>query len=155
MKAIIFDFNGTLFRDTDFHTKAWKQIYKELHPDGDGGPGEEFYCGPRNDQLLEKIAPWLTFEQRQEMSKYKESVYDDGNYLNKREMHKEAAKRLGIDISECVVIEDSVSAICHAREVGAGYIVAIGSEKKREEICRLPIDGFICDFKEWDYSIIK
>ena len=217
MKAIIFDFNGTLFRDTDFHTKAWRQIYKELNPGQGEGPGEEFYCGPRNDVLLTRIAPWLSSEQRQEMSKYKESVYrkiceenpekvymvdgakelmdelvrrkipfilasasikenidfyfktfslekwfdkestvyDDGSYLDKGEMHKEAAKRLGLDISECIVIEDSVSAICHAREAGAGYVVAIGPEKKREEISKLPIDSFISDFKEWDYSVIK
>ena len=212
MKAIIFDFNGTLFYDTVFHSKAWQQIYKELHPQEGNGPDGGFYCGPRNDVLLKKIAPWLSHDERQVMSRYKESVYrdickknpeqvrlvkgaeelldklkmekvpfllasasikenidfyfeafalerwfekentvyDDGTYLDKGEMHKEAAKRLGAEISECVVIEDSVSAIKHAKEVGAGCIVAVGREENRKNIMALGVDYFICDFTEWE-----
>ena len=217
MKAIIFDFNGTLFRDTAFHSKAWQQIYRELNPQKGNGPDGKFYCGPRNDVLLEKIAPWLSPEERQEMSRHKEAiyreickenpkqvqlvkgaielldklrtekvpfllasasikenidfyfetfalerwfekentVYDDGTYLHKGEMHKEAAKRLGVNISECVVIEDSISAINHAKEAGAGCIVAIGTEETKEEICQLPIDYFIYDFLEWDDKFME
>ena len=217
MKAIIFDFNGTLFSDTAFHSKAWQQIYRELHPQEGNGPDGKFYCGPRNDVLLEKIAPWLSSDERQAMSRHKEAVYkeickgnpeqvrlvegaeellnklkmkkvpfllasasirenidfyfetfalerwfekentvyDDGTYLDKGEMHKEAAKRLGAEISECVVIEDSISAIKHAKEVGAGCIVAVGQEENRKNIMDLGADYFICDFTEWDDNFMN
>lgn len=217
MKAVIIDFNGTLFMDTEFHTKAWQAIYKELHPNEDDGPDGSFYCGPRNDVLIERIAPWLSAQERQEVSRHKEAmyrqmcrenseqvqlvtgtaeflnklkeckipfilasasieenidfyfetfalerwfdkettVYDDGSYADKGEMHKEAARRLGIDISECIVIEDSASAITHAKEVGAGCIVAIGTEENRKEMIQLPIDYFISDFTEWKFEWMK
>ena len=217
MKAVIIDFNGTLFMDTEFHTKAWQAIYKELHPNEDDGPDGSFYCGPRNDVLIERIAPWLSTQERQEVSRHKEAmyrqmcrenseqvklvtgtaeflnklkeckipfilasasikenidfyfetfalerwfdkeitVYDDGSYADKGEMHKEAARRLGVDISKCIVIEDSVSAITHAKEVGAGWIVAIGTEENRKEMIQLPIDYFISDFTEWKFEWMK
>ena len=75
MEAIVIDFNGTMFRDTDFHTKAWRAIYKELHPNEGDGPDGSFYCGLRNDVLIEMIAPWLSVEERQEVSKHKEAMY--------------------------------------------------------------------------------
>lgn len=214
MKAFIIDFNGTLFMDTAFHTKAWQEIYKELHPGEEDGPDGSFYCGPRNDVLIEKIAPWLTPQERQEVSrrkeeKYreicerypeqvrfvkgteeflntlqekeipfilasasikenidfyfktfalerwfdkKETVYDDGTYVDKGKMHIEAAKRLGVEISECVVIEDSVSAIAHAKEVAAGCVIGIGSEESRGKIMSLGVDYFVHDFTEIDLA---
>ena len=214
MKAFIIDFNGTLFMDTAFHTKAWQEIYKELHPGEDAGPDGSFYCGPRNDVLIEKIAPWLTPGERLAVSRHKEelyrkmceknpelvqmvkgaeeflnhlkekkfpfilasasikenvdfyfetfaldrwfekemSVYDDGTYADKGAMHIEAAKRLGFDISECVVIEDSISAITHAKEVGAGCIIGIGNKEAQEKILQLGVDYFIHDFTEVNFE---
>ena len=214
MKAIIFDFNGTLFWDTCFHGEAWNKIYKELHDDEDDGPDASFYCGPRNEVIIQTIAPWLSEEERLEVSKHKENlyrkickenphhvhlvngaiefldklkenkvpfilasasikenidfyfeafglerwfnkgqtVYDDGTYANKGEMHKEAAKRLGCDLSECVVIEDSISAIAHAKENGAGCIVAIGNEETKEKILQMDVEYFINDFTEIDFE---
>lgn len=215
MKAVIIDFNGTLFRDTPIHTKAWREIYKELHPGEDNGPDGSFYCGPRNDVLIEKIAPWLNAEERWEVSKRKEAmyrrmckenpemvqlvkgttkfldelkvrkipfilasasikenidfyfetfaleqwfdkektVYDDGTYADKGEMHVEAARRMGVEISECIVIEDSISAITHAKEVGAGWVVGIGNEGAKKKIVELGVDAYIHDFTEIDFNL--
>ena len=214
MKAVLLDFNGTLFFDSGFHTEAWAEIYRELHPDEEGGPDGSFYLGPRNDVLIEKIAPWLNPEERQEVSRHKEAlyrnickenphqvqlvngaeeflnklkeskipfilasasikdnidfyfetfalerwfdkettVYDDGSYADKGKMHIEAARRLGIDLTDCIVIEDSPSAILHAKENGAGCIIAVGNEavKKREK--ELGINYFIHDFTEIDFA---
>ena len=214
MKAVLLDFNGTLFFDSGFHAEAWAEIYRELHPNEDDGPDGSFYLGPRNDVLIERIAPWLSAEERQEVSRHKEAlyrnickenphrvqlvkgaeeflnklkeseipfilasasikdnidfyfetfalerwfdkeltVYDDGTYADKGKMHLEAAKRLGVDISECVVIEDSPSAIGHAKENGAGCIIAVGNEavKGREE--ELGINHFVHDFTEMDLA---
>ena len=75
MKAVLLDFNGTLFFDSGFHMEAWAEIYRELHPNEDDGPDGSFYCGPRNDVLIQSIAPWLTAEERQEVSRHKEALY--------------------------------------------------------------------------------
>ena len=210
MKAVLLDFNGTLFFDSGFHQEAWAEIYRELNPNKDKGPDGSFYCGPRNDVLIQAIAPWLNEQERQEVSRHKEAlyrrickenphrvqlvdgaveflnelkerkvpfilasasikdnidfyfetfqldrwfdkeqcVYDDGSYADKGEMHKEAAKRLGANLEECVVVEDSVSAIKHAKENGAGCIIAIGNESAKDEIVKIGVNHYIKDFTE-------
>lgn len=212
MNAVIIDFNGTLFFDTDFHTKAWSEIYRELHPGEEQEPDGNFYCGPRNDEIIKNIAPWLTPEERTEYSLHKEElyrrickrnpkqvhlvpgaeelldylkeqnipftlasasikenvdfyfeqfslgkwfdrdlcVYDDGSYTNKGEMHVEAAKRLGTTLSKCIVVEDSISAVSHAKSNGAGCIVGIGAEDARQNLIQAGIHHFIHDFTEFD-----
>ena len=217
MKAVLLDFNGTLFFDSGFHQEAWAEIYRELNPNKEDGPDGSFYCGPRNDVLIQAIAPWLNEQERQEVSRHKEAlyrrickenprhvqlvdgaamflnelkerkvpfilasasikdnidfyfetfelgrwfdkdqcVYDDGSYADKGEMHKEAAKRLGVSLEECVVVEDSVSAITHAKENGAGCIVAIGAEEGREKALKIGADHYICDFYEFDIMWLK
>ena len=75
MKAVIFDFNGTLFFDSGFHEEAWGKIYRELNPDKGKGPDGSFYCGPRNDVLIQMIAPWLSEKERKDVSRHKEEVY--------------------------------------------------------------------------------
>ena len=214
MKAVLLDFNGTLFFDSGFHAEAWAEIYRELHPDEDGGPDGSFYLGPRNDVLIQKIAPWLSEQERQEVSRHKEAlyrkickenphqvqlvrgavefldklkerkvpfilasasikdnidfyfetfalerwfdkditVYDDGTYADKGKMHLEAAKRLGVELSECVVIEDSPSAIMHAKENGAGSIIAVGNESVKMRMVELGVDHFIYDFTEMNFE---
>ena len=214
MEVVLLDFNGTLFFDSGFHQEAWAEIYRELNPNKDDGPDGSFYCGPRNDVLIQMIAPWLSEQERQEVSRRKEAlyrrickenphrvhlvdgavefldelkerkvpfilasasikdnidfyfetfdlerwfdkdmcVYDDGTYTDKGEMHKEAAKRLGVELSECVVVEDSVSAITHAKENGAGCIIAIGNENAKEEIMKIGVDQYIRDFTEMKFE---
>ena len=78
-------------------------------------------------------------------------VYDDGTYDNKGEMHLEAARRLGADISECIVVEDSLN----ARNNKAGMIVAIGSENTYPDLIRAGADRCIKDFTEFDYEWLK
>ena len=212
MKAILFDFNGTLFFDSGFHLEAWSKIYRELRGNTNDEPGVSFYCGPRNDAIIQKIAPWLTKEERDRYSQKKEAfyrqiclendeqlrlpsgaeelldylrgeripfllasasikqnidfyfqyfglerwfdkeqcVYDDGSYSHKGEMHLEAARRLGVAITECIVIEDSVSAVSHAKDNGAGLIVGIGSEAAKSELIRIGANYFIHDFTEFN-----
>lgn len=214
MKAVIFDFNGTLFFDTPFHLSAWEKIYKEYH----GDTAEKFdfrvYCGPCNDTIIQNIAPHLTKEQRMKCSVHKEElyreicmqnpqklhlsagaenlfkylneneipfalatasikdnvdfyyrtfgldcwferslcVYDDGNYEDKGKMQLEAARRLGIEFSKCIVIEDSVVAIKFAKENNAGIIVGIGDSENFPELLDAGADCCIHNFTEFDYS---
>lgn len=211
MKAVLLDFNGTLFFDSGFHLEAWAKIYRELCKTTDNEPGSSFYCGPRNDRIIQKIAPWLTPEERDFYSQKKERfyrqiclenpekvhlvsgaemllgylkehrvpfllasasikenvdfyfsqfgldrwfdrsqcVYDDGSYADKGEMHLEAAKRLGVSLSECIVVEDSISAISHTRENGAGIIVGIGTDSVKNDLIYAGANRFIHDFTEF------
>ena len=75
MLAVLLDFNGTMFFDTSLHKEAWSKIYRELHPDSPEAPDTSMFFGPRNDAILQRIAPWLTPEQRNFYSERKEALY--------------------------------------------------------------------------------
>ena len=81
--------------------------------------------------------------------KREDVVYDDGTYPNKGAMHLEAARRLGVSFSDCLVIEDSLSSIKQARENGAGRIVAVGNTAFEAQLSGLA-DYRISDFTEFD-----
>lgn len=217
MHAVLLDFNGTMFFDTRFHMEAWSEIYRELHPEDTKPLTPTQICGSCNDVILKNMAPWLTAEQRQQYSEWKEElyrkacrqdpaslhlvagteelmrglqkrgipfalasasikanvdfyfdsfpigqwlkqqdvVYDDGSYADKGEMHLEAARRLGVPFSECLVIEDSVTAITLAKRNGAGRIVAVGEKADGSELLRLGADYYIHNFTEFDYSWLE
>ena len=76
-------------------------------------------------------------------------MYDDGSYADKGEMHLEAARRLGVPFSECLVIEDSVTAIALAKRNGVGE-TADGSE-----LLALGADHYIHNFTEFDYGWLE
>ena len=59
---------------------------------------------------------------------------------------------MGVDLSECIVIEDSPSAISHAKENGAGSIIAVGNEAVKGRENELGIDHFVHDFTEVDFE---
>ena len=82
--------------------------------------------------------------------KQQDVVYDDGSYADKGEMHLEAARRLGVPFSECLVIEDSVTAIALAKRNGAGRIVGVGETADGSELLALGADHYIHDFPEFD-----
>ena len=203
-----------MFFDTSLHKEAWSKIYRELYPDAPEAPDTNMFFGPRNDAILQRIAPWLTPEQRNFYSEKKEAlyrqacldhpeithlvpgvemllehlkangipfglasasieanidfffdifalgrwfnredvVYDDGTYPDKGAMHLEAARRLGVGIADCLVIEDSPSSIRHAIHNGAGRIVAVGTTVSEEELQDMGVTHSIRDFTEFNYS---
>ena len=213
MFAVLLDFNGTMFFDSSLHLEAWSRIYRELNPNGESVPDTRLFCGPRNDEILKNMAPWLDPAQRDFFSEKKEElyrlaclanpeithlvkgthaflqllrekgipfglasasikanidfffdtfdlgqwfnredvVYDDGTYSNKGAMHLEAARRLGVSLADCMVIEDSLSSIRQARENGAGCIVAVGNTASESQLAGLA-DYRIADFTEFDPS---
>ena len=212
MHAVLLDFNGTMLFDSSLHLEAWSKIYQELYPEDINSPNASLFCGPRNDVILQKIAPHLTAEERDRVSEHKEElyrqaynqiplklvpgvedfldtlqqrgipfglasasiksnidffyryfglgrwfrlediVYDDGTYPDKGAMHLEAARRLGAELSNCLLIEDSVSSIKLAQKNGAGCVVAIGSTSSRNDLLSLGVHHFIQDFTEFDLS---
>ena len=75
-------------------------------------------------------------------------VYDDGSYENKIAMFRDAAKKLGVDIKECMIVEDSVSGIYSGYLAGCRNIVVIDSSNRADEYRTLPgVVRVIKDFK--------
>lgn len=87
--------------------------------------------------------------------KKEDVVYDDGTYADKGEMHREAARRLNVPLAECMVIEDSVTAITLAKKNGAGRIIAVGEKADGTEMLQLGAEHYIHDFTEFDYDWLK
>lgn len=76
-------------------------------------------------------------------------TYDDGSYINKIPMFQDAAKRIGVDISDCIIFEDSYSGIKCAKEVNAKKIIVIAPKEKWQEYLDDPqIDLVIEDFTD-------
>ena len=82
----------------------------------------------------------------------KYTVYDDGNYSDKIQMYKDCAKKLGTDIKDVVVFEDSPKSIKEAIAAGCENVVAI----KRNDTPSLPqIKQIISNFTELDRGIFE
>lgn len=81
-----------------------------------------------------------------------QTVYDTGEYSGKVDMYLECAKRLNVDIKDCVIFEDSPKSIKEAVETGCPNIVII----KRNDSPNYPsIKQVIEDYSKLDYSIFK
>ena len=78
-------------------------------------------------------------------------VYDDGIMTNKRDMYLEGAKRLNVDIKDCLIFDDSPTSIRNGAKAGCKNIVVI----KKENNPDIPeIRQRINDFYEFDRSIL-
>ncbi|MCM1339609.1 MAG: HAD family phosphatase [Muribaculaceae bacterium] len=80
-------------------------------------------------------------------------VYSNGKIPGKPapDIYEIAAKNLGLNPKECIVIEDALSGIESARAAGIGKIIAICSEEPRELYESIPcVGGIIKSFKEFD-----
>lgn len=75
MFKVLLDFNGTMVFDASLHKEAWSKIYRELHPGDTGSLDMEVFYGPHNDEILQKIAPFLSAEERLRASERKEELY--------------------------------------------------------------------------------
>lgn len=83
-------------------------------------------------------------------------VYDDGSYPTKVEMFREAARRIQADVTQCLVLEDSVSGIQFAQDAGACSIIAVDSGKDRSKYEQFPyLTAIIDDFTSFPWESIK
>lgn len=73
-------------------------------------------------------------------------VYDDGTYPDKGAMHLEAARRMGVELGDCLLVEDSPSSIALAKKNGAGRIVALGATADTAKLFQSGADYHIADF---------
>ena len=79
-------------------------------------------------------------------------VYDDGTYPDKGAMHLEAARRMNVDLRDCLLLEDSPTSIRHAKENGAGRIVAVGATADPAYLMQNGADYHIRDFTQFDMA---
>lgn len=188
-----------------------------LHPDSSAAPDAALFCGPRNEVILQSIAPWLTEAERARYSEEKEQLYrtacqvnseithlvagaeefleqlqrrgipcilvsasiekninfffeifglgrwlkreqvvfDDGSYEDKRQMYLEAARRLQVEISDCLIIEDSPSSVRHAAQLDPSCIVAVGHTAPTDQLLELGARHYIRDFTEFDFTWLE
>ena len=79
-------------------------------------------------------------------------AYDDGSFYDKTEMYKACAERIGTDINECIVFEDSAKSISEAIKAGCKNVIAI----KKEDTPKVPeVIRTINDFTELNFSEFK
>ena len=83
-------------------------------------------------------------------------VYADGIVPSKPapDIYQIAAKNLGLEPKECIVVEDAISGIKSASSAGIGKIIAICSEEPYEFYLNMPeVSEIIRDFDEFDRSL--
>ena len=89
MSAVIFDFNGTLFYDTEKHILAWKRFFLEVNgeiPDAD--TFKNVVIGSDNTTIFKKtVDPDITPKKVKEYSFKKENLYFD-ECLKDKDMFK-------------------------------------------------------------------
>lgn len=74
-KAVIFDFNGTLFYDTPFHNIAWQRITREITGKDLDDELKIKMHGKNNKEILYCIQENMSIKDNEYYSKYKEEVY--------------------------------------------------------------------------------
>ncbi len=216
MKAVLFDFNGTLYDDTRFHRAAWRGYMKQKF--GMELTEEEItahYIGPSNSEIFRhcfgdrySAAEMEIFSQEKEAAYRKAArsrpenlrlmegapelfdllvergipfalatsspienvrfyledlglkkwfdmdriVYEEGKLPSKPNpaFYLEAARRIGINPEDCVIVEDSMTGIQAAINAGAGRVVAIDRSSSHEWLAerlrRGEIHAIIHDF---------
>ena len=213
--GIIFDFNGTLFWDSELHMVAWREFSKRLR--GTQFSDEEmlkYMFGRTNEDIIAyaigkrpspelvkkfavekeqvyrdmckrhpeifKLAPFAeeflnylkesniprtiaTMSEKDNVDFYikefhlekwfdvEKIVYSDGIIPGKPapDIYLIAAKRLGLDPKNCIVVEDAISGINAAKNAGIGKVVAIASMENPDFYSELGVDLIITDFKDY------
>ena len=216
IKAVIFDFNGTLFFDGKYNAAAWKQTLEELtegytmvnpealnkyhsmdyqvlmkNCEAYGIPydkdfidrwsirkestyqkmaiagGTHLPSGAEKvlDHIKEKGLPMnmatssITFNcdfyfKYFDLAKWFDRsliAYDNGTYVNKTKMYQDAAERIGVDMKDVLVFEDTERSIDEAIAAGCRnciYVNSRGIPLKKEEIVQT-----ITDYNDLDLSI--
>ena len=222
MKGIIFDFNGTLYWDSQLHYDAWREYSKMLR--GYEFTDEEMrdkMFGHTNEDIIEyAIGKKPSKEMVEKYGKEKEALYRKRCLLNPEEFRlapgaiefldylkennipmtiatmsewdnvefyiKEfqvekwfdldkivysdgtipgkpapdifliAAEKIGLNPSDCVVIEDAIAGIRSAQGAGIGKIIAIASLEPMEFYEKIDcVEQIIKNFDEFDRNLLE
>ena len=227
LKGILFDFNGTLFFDSDLHLEAFRRVFAQY---GQPIPTDEFmiqnFFGRTNENIFRSnIDPKATPLDIIKFNDAKEGAYRDlclecphifrlvdgacelldylkdngipfclatgsdidnvnfyikhlgidrwfsednmvytnGTFKGKPDpdIYEIAAKKIGLDPSECMVFEDGTSGIRSANAAGAGAVALVYEPKYPSPLTdETKVDGIYHDFKDWkkilaDYGLLR
>jgi len=219
-KGVIFDFNGTMFWDNEFHIRAWIEFstrhgcnmtredyltdfigktsakslemllgikiddskLDELHEEKETiyrrmclEDTKNFVLAPGLIQVLEDLKarsvpraiatasayPNVEFfiEQFQLERWFDKNhiIYDDGHITNKPapDIYLLAAKKLGINPQDLIIVEDSATGAEAAQKAGAGCIILTGEDPalQNEWIKNFPICHRIIDFHDFETEV--
>lgn len=126
MKAVIFDFNGTMVFDGVYHDKTWKKIAKKLRGYAmDEDEINRHVHGKVNEHIISYLKPNCTKEENKALSLFKESVY--------RELCLE-------DIENYKLVDGLIEYMDYLKEKQIPFTIASASIKEN-------IDFFIQIFK--------
>ena len=67
-------------------------------------------------------------------------------------MYLEAARRLQVELDQCLIIEDSPSSVRHAAQLNPGCIVAVGQTAPAAQLLELGAHHYIRDFTEFNFA---
>jgi HAD superfamily hydrolase (TIGR01509 family) len=216
-KGVIFDFNGTMFWDNEFHIRSWIEFstrhgckmtredyltdfigktsakslemllgikiddakLDELHEEKETiyrrmclEDTKNFVLAPGLikilDDLAEKSIPRAIatasalpnvefFIEQFQLERWFDKnhiIYDDGHISNKPapDIYLLAAKRLGINPQDLIIVEDSATGAEAAHRAGAGCIVLTGEDPalQNDWISKYPICRRITNFHDFD-----
>lgn len=115
MRAVLFDFNGTLFQDTSIHFDAWKRFLARRSIPLSEYDFQHYMCGPPNEAILRRfIDPNLSMAEIDRLSEEKEGIY----------------RTIVRENPECQKLTDgSVELFGFLKAHGIPYAIATGSSK--------------------------
>lgn len=167
-KAILEHFNmeateEAIHKLADFKEKTYQNLVVEVKRDKlvDGvGPFIKYLKEHNIPYCIASMAPKTNFDfyfrylHLGDYFSYDNIVYDDGTYFNKNSQILDAAKRMNLDVKECLVIEDTPENIYLAIEkLGVDKFIYFNSRDME-----LPIKEVlqeIKDYTEVDYKIFN
>ncbi|MEY8355648.1 HAD family phosphatase [Lachnospiraceae bacterium 54-53] len=147
VKGVIFDFNGTLFWDSDQQELAWRNFAKEIvHREITDFEFQEYIHGRSNDFIFEYLfGRPLPQEERIELSEQKEKLYRQlcidqlpfqlapgAAELLEKLKTENIPRAIETAPRDCIVFEDAVSGIRAANAAGIGKIIAVLPEGDQE-----------------------
>ena len=178
-EAVIFDFNGTLFFDTEKHIEAWKSYAEQIIGRPLKDEENAAIMGRSNQYILKFLdnlkaanisvsiatsSPLSNIDfyfDKMSIGKWfdtKSVTYDNGTIKGKPEpdIYIAAMQKLDIPPEKAVVFEDSISGIQAAHRAGAGKIIAVASSNSREVLMSQDgVSDVIGDYTEINVSDFK
>jgi len=114
MKAVLFDFNGTLYDDTDFHRRAWRSyMQKRFSATLSDAYLDKYFLGPGNETIFKTY--------------FNDNVTPEEIELYSREKEEEYRAICRSDSKNLLLIDGAYALFDLLRERGIPFIVATAS----------------------------